>query len=242
MGIVVYNGVSSEEMGIVVEHPPAYNFPQRDYEVTHVPGRNGDVVFDTGSYQNVIREYEIAVGDPEKDFTILANRISEWLHSAKGYARLEDTYEREYYRKAMFMDEGQIENLLSHMGRITVAFNCKPQRFLKSGDVTLYFDKAGILVNPTRFPAKPLLKVYGTGAGVLGITTSTGKYYPIQFSEIDEYTVVDCDLMDAYKETTNKNNTITTPQGFPLLDKELNEISWEGDITKVEVQARWWTL
>jgi len=244
MGLVVYNGVSSEEMGIVVEHPPKYSFPQRDYEVTHVPGRNGDVIFDTGSYQNVTREYEIAIGDESKDFTPQANLISEWLHSSRGYARLEDSYEPEYYRLAMFQDAGDIENLLQHAGRITVAFNCKPQRFLKAGDVTITFNNSGsMLINPTKFPSRPIIKVYGSGSGEIGILNNTiGKTYMVQFSEIDEYTVVDSDIMDAYKGTANKNSTITLSSGFPVLDKELNTISWSGDITKVEVITKWWTL
>lgn len=244
MGIVVYNGVSSEEMGIVVEHPPKYSFPQRDFEVTHVPGRNGDVVFDTGSYQNVTREYEIAIGDENKDFTPQANLISEWLHSSRGYARLEDTYEPEYYRLAMFKDEGTIENLLQHMGRITVAFNCKPQRFLKSGDVTIELNKSGsLLVNPTKFPSRPIIKVFGSGSGVFAIHNKvTGKNYTVTISNIDQYVTINSDLMDAYKDTLNKNSTITLSSGFPILDQDVNELTWSGGITKVEVQAKWWTL
>lgn len=244
MGIVVYNGVSSEEMGIVVEHPPKYSFPQRDFEVTHVPGRNGDVVFDTGSYQNVPREYEIAIGDENKDFTPQANLISEWLHSSRGYARLEDTYEPEYYRLAMYQEEGEIENLLQHMGRITVKFNCKPQRFLKSGDVTIAFNQNNsLLVNPTKFPSRPIIKVFGSGSGVLNVNNvATGKHYKVDISAINEFVVIDSDIMDAYKGTENKNSTISLSSGFPMLDKDLNRISWSGGITRVEVQAKWWTL
>ena len=41
MGVIIYNGVSSEEFAIQVEHPPGYETPEKDYEVTHIPGRNG---------------------------------------------------------------------------------------------------------------------------------------------------------------------------------------------------------
>ena len=151
MGVVLFNGVSSADYGIQVEHPPEYQTPARDYEVIHIPGRNGDLVIDSGSYQNVSRSYQIAIGDLEKDFTSMANAIAEWLNSASGYARLEDSYEPEYYRMAMFQDEITVENILQHAGRTTINFNCKPQRFLKSGETSLLISAPTTLYNPTGF-------------------------------------------------------------------------------------------
>lgn len=148
MGIVIFNGRSSEDYGIQVEHPPGYQTPARDYETVHVPGRNGDILIDNGSYQNVSREYEIAVGKEDGDFAEMANRIAEWLYSAPGYARLEDSYEPGYYRMAACQEGITVENLEQHAGRTKAVFNCKPQRFLKSGDeaVEVYPRVHGLVV------------------------------------------------------------------------------------------------
>lgn len=253
MGIVVYNGVSSEDLDIVVEHPPKYHFPQRDYDVIHVPGRNGDVVFDKGSYQNVIRQYELAIGDYTHDYTYLVNRISEWLHSGSGYARLEDSYEPEYFRQAMFMNEGEIENLYAHAGRITVEFNCKPQRFLKSGEVIHEITASDtVLVNPTNFESRPKLIVYGTGPGDLWFTKTDSKtgeqkeHSTLSINEINSSIIIDSELMDAYSivddegTTVNRNNDIMGK--FPYIFTGINTINFNGGITKVEVIPRWWTL
>lgn len=139
MGIVIFDGRSSKNYGIQVEHPPGYQTPARDYEMVHIPGRNGDLLIDNGSYQNVSREYEIAVGSEDGDFTEMANRIAEWLHSAPGYARLEDSYEPGYYRMAACSEGITVENLEQHAGRAKAVFNCKPQRFLKSGEEAVGF-------------------------------------------------------------------------------------------------------
>lgn len=167
MGIVIYNGVSSTEFAIQVEHPPIYEIPEKDYEVTHVPGRNGDIYVDKGSYQNASRSYDLAIGSEQRDFAEMANCISEWLNSASGYARLEDSYEPEYYRLAAYKSGGTITNILEHAGRITVSFDCKPQRFLKSGENPLIIRqaKSGLIRNPTGFTSLPVIKVYGTGKG-----------------------------------------------------------------------------
>ena len=61
MGVIIYNGISSEEFAIQVEHPPGYETPEKDYEVTHIPGRNGDIYVDKGSYKNASRSYDICL-------------------------------------------------------------------------------------------------------------------------------------------------------------------------------------
>ena len=62
MGVITFNGIASDKLDIQVEHPPGYETPKKDYEIVHVPGRNGDVYIDKGSYQNVSRTYDIAMG------------------------------------------------------------------------------------------------------------------------------------------------------------------------------------
>lgn len=237
MGIVIFNGISSLDYGIQVEHPPEYQAPARDYEVIHVPGRNGDLVIDNGSYQNVNRSYQIAIGDKKKDYTSMANAISEWLHSTSGYARLEDSYEPEYYRMAMYQDEISIENLMQHAGRLTVDFNCKPQRFLKSGEDIVKIDKQITLYNPTGFESLPRITIYGNGKGVLNI-----GQYTIIISNIDGWVVLDSDIQDAYKGTVNRNADIILSKNFPKFVPGENSISWTGGIRYLEVIPRWWTL
>lgn len=119
--------------------------------MTHIPGRNGDVYIDKGSYQNTTRSYDIAVGDSDRSFISMANMVSEWLHSASGYSRLEDSYEPEYYRMAVYKEENNIQNILDHAGRTTIQFDCKPQRFLKLGDIEIYVTTEIVLRNPTGF-------------------------------------------------------------------------------------------
>ena len=51
MGVIVFNGIPSTEYQIHVEKPPVYAMPERDYSVVHIPGRNGDIVVDSGSYR-----------------------------------------------------------------------------------------------------------------------------------------------------------------------------------------------
>lgn len=237
MGIVIYNGVSSKDLGIEVEHPPNYEMPERDYDIYHIPGRNGDFIVDTGAYRNVERAYEIAIGDQNVLFPELAKKISLWLHSGSGYHRLEDSYESDYYRMASYHESGNVTNILFHGGRVTIHFDCKPQRYLKSGDRRRKFTKAGKLNNPTEFSALPIITVKGTGAGTLVVGP-----YTVALTDVLTETVINSELQDVYKGTENRNPYTTLSNGFPRLQPGDNNISFSGGITSVEVVPKWWTL
>lgn len=237
MGLIIFNGISSVDIGAEIEIIPSYETPERDYDTYHIPGRNGDLYIDTGSFKNVSRSYYISVAAYTKSFVEIANSISEWLHSTSGYARLEDSYEPEYYRLATFKDGLDIANLLNEAARTTISFDCKPQRFLKSGDRPIKFTKTDTLRNPTKRTALPIITVKGSGSGVLRIGS-----YTVTINDIGNGLTINSDIQDAYYGTLNRNSVIVLSNGFPKLKPGLNEVSFSGGITEIEVMPRWWTL
>lgn len=237
MGVVIFNGTSSVDLGAEVEIIPGYETPEKDYDIYHVPGRNGDVYIDNGSYKNTSRMYYISIPAYSKNFVSIANSISEWLHPVSGYARLEDSYEPDYYRLAVCKNGLEISNLLNEAARIAISFDCKPQRFLKSGDRSIIFTKSGELRNPTNFKALPIITVKGSGNGILRVGAHT-----ITISNIDTELTINSEVQDAYYGTSNRNSVITLSNGFPKLMPGLNEISFSGGITSLEVMPKWWTL
>ena len=241
MGVIIFNGIPSTNYGIHVETPPVYATPERDYEVVHILGRNGDLVIDNGSYKNVTRKYSISVGEIDGNFTTLAAGVSEWLHSASGYARLEDSYEPDYFRLAYYVADAEMENLFHQAGKMSIEFNCKPARFLKAGERAVPFTTAGSISNPTFQKSFPKLTVVVSGSGTLTIGDQT-----ITISGLTNSTrmVIDSELQDIYEEgsLTNLNSKVSFSDGFPLLSPGVNTITFTGSITSVEVIPRWWIL
>lgn len=238
MGIVVFNGISSADFHIQVEHPPGYEFPEKDTNITHVPGRNGDVITDLGSYKNVNRSYQFAIGSYKEDYTRMANMISEWLHSGSGYCKLMDSYEPEYYRMASYSESGEMTNIYNHAAQITANFNCKPQRFLKAGDEAVTFTESANLFNPTGFTSLPIITVKGTGSGTITIGTTV-----VSISDLTNGIIIDSEIQDAYMNMVNKNNLIKlSGNKFPVLEPGLNAVAFTGGVTSVEVVPKWWTL
>ena len=116
-----------------------------------------------------------------------------------------------------------------------MTFDCDARRFLKNGDNIITLTANGSIFNPTYFDAKPLIRAYGTGSFTINDITVT-------ITSANVYTDVDCEIMDAYKGTTNCNSNIsTTNNEFPALRPGANNITLSG-ITKLEITPRWWTI
>ena len=107
-----------------------------------------------------------------------------------------------------------------------------------TGDITVeYGDDPMAAINPTLFPSKPLIRVYGYGTLTVGsdrITiANTGK----------AYTDIDSEIMDCFYGTTNVNNKVTFQSNdFPELRPGVTGIAYSGNITKVEITPRWYRV
>lgn len=234
--MISWAGTNSDSLGVIVEHYPIRVLPERVQTATEIAGRNGALLTVDGNWQNYEQEYEVYISAEKRGLVRAARAVAEWLTAPVGYQRLEDSYEPDVYRMAFYEGGQDIESILNRFGRATISFNCKPQRFLKSGEATKTFTAAGSLTNITKFDALPMITVYGSGAGTVTVGGIT-----VTLSAIDEYTVLDCELMDAYKGTTNKNPTVTATE-FPKLSPGANTISFSGGVTSLEIVPRWWTI
>ena len=204
MSYFTFNGKTSAEMGLVIEHAPEYGIPERVVDMISVRGRNGDVAIDTGAYANVQQVYHVYFdgrGDTTS-FQKAARDIASWLMGSKGYMRLEDTYDPDVYRMAIINQAETMNNFMDKLGRFDVVFNCKPQRFLKSGEAEIDILNQG---TPTAYeynnqymPSKPLFILTGNGT-ICQYYSAAG--YPVQGFTVSNNSgktmYVDCETMDA---------------------------------------------
>lgn len=237
MGVIIYNGKRTDDYGIEVEAYPDYVMAEKDFESIHIPGKNGDLILETGSYKNVERTYVVSIAKLQTSFEDMAGKLSEWLNSGTNYCRLEDDYEPDYFRMAFHHASTDVINVFGKLGKASIPFTCKPQRFFKTGEIAKQFLVPGTIVNPSVQPSLPLIVVYGNGSGTVRIDD-----YTITISNIATSITIDSELQDAYNGTINRNNDISVDPDFPKLMPGSNSVSFVGGITKVEVIPRWWTL
>lgn len=234
--MISWAGKTSDTLGVVVEHYPIRVVPERALTETEIAGRNGALIQYDGNWSNYVQEYEVYISAEKTGLVRAARAVAEWLSAPVGYQRLEDSYEPDVYRMAYYEGGQDIESILNRFGRATISFNCKPQRFLKSGEAPKTFTEAGTLTNITRMDALPVITVYGTGSGSVTVNDTT-----VEISEIENYVVLDCELMDAYKGNENRNPYVSAAD-FPVLVSGINNISFSGGITSLDIVPHWWTI
>ena len=141
-----------------------YNAPARAVEMVNIPDRNGAFALDQGYFENVELVYEASiVASSETEFAQSVSELRNWLCSKKGYCRLEDDYYPNEYRMAVYKSGLEIEPKDADSGKFDIVFDCKPQRYLKSGETPISVTSGNTITNPTRFDAQPKLDVYGYG-------------------------------------------------------------------------------
>lgn len=230
----VFNGINCSDFGVYISGQGTYNSPTRAYESISVPGRNGDILASEKRFENVDLEYPAFISE---DFDRNITGFREAMLASEGYCRLEDTYHPEEYRLAYFRGD-IVPNVRTRndAGEFTILFNCKPQRFLKLGEVEQEISSGGSIINPTLFNAKPLIKV--TGYGQLTINSDT-----ITIANTYTYVYIDSEIMDCYYGTTNANGAVTfTSNDFPELIPGENDITFDNTITGLEITPRWWRV
>ena len=236
-GTVFFNGRNAQDLGIIVEELPSYYYAERAFNHKQVNGKNGDVILDTGRYENVKKVYKVACYDPSRNFYESAVALSTFLHSAGSeYIRLEDSYEPTSYRMAIYEETNEIENLLGKAGRCEITFNCMPQRFLLSGDEEITIPSSGYSIyNPTAFDAKPMIRIQGTGT-----VTINGRF--VQVTDNDNDMLVDCENQNAKDLSGADMNYFIYCDEFPILKPGFNTISYTETIDAVKITPRWWIL
>ena len=159
-----FDNVSSRTYGVYITGEAVYNAPKRDVEMITIPGRSGSFALDNGRFENIEVSYPAGIyADTEADFRQAISDFRNFLCSRKGYVRLQDEYNPDEYRMAVYKSGLDVDPALLRAGEFTITFDCKPQRWLVSGEAAVEVDSGDTLTNPTLFESSPLLEVEGYG-------------------------------------------------------------------------------
>lgn len=159
-----FNNVKSKDFDCIADGKNVFNAPARVYEMIEIPGRNGAYALNMGQYENIEVEYEC--GNAEASYADFIDKIDDFrnaLCSVVGYHRLEDTFHPDEYRMAILKSFEVSPIEFAPASRFNVVFDCKPQRWLKSGETAVSVESGDVLTNPTAFASSPLIMVDGYG-------------------------------------------------------------------------------
>lgn len=162
---LIFGSINSADYGIYITGEAVYNAPERAVEMVKVPGRNGAIALDQGRWENVEVSYPAGCfGDNQSDFATRISNFRNAIVSQLGYQRLTDTYNPSEYRLGVYADGLDVKpTSMNRAGEFAITFDCKPQRFLTSGETETTVGSGDTLTNPTQYESSPLLKVEGYG-------------------------------------------------------------------------------
>ena len=234
-GLFIFNGEASDDFGIVIAKAPNFEKAIRKSSAVDIPGCNGSVIYQENAWKNVTRSYKVWVAtDRAINIPDVINSFTSWLNSVTGYQRLEDSFEPEIFRLAYYNGGTDVTNNLMQYGEATISFTCRPERFYKSGEIETELDN-GTIYNPTRFEAKPLIHIEGSGSITLTIGSKT------MVMTVVDYINIDCERMNAYRlPAENLNNAIAG--SFPILAPGENVVSISGTVSSATIVPRFFTI
>lgn len=231
----IFDRVPSTDFELFINGNRTFDAPAADIETITVPGKSGDLLRFNNRYENATVSYEAWIMD---DMNTNLRALRSFLLSRTSYCRLEDTYHPDEYRMACY--SGGLSANVTHensLGSFTLNFTCKPQRFLKSGETKIVGTDTVSVYNPSYFPAKPLIRIYGNGTLTIGNAQITVK------NNADDYVDIDCELMDAYTGIRNRNADIeTNVTGYITMAPGAGTVSKTSGISKFEITPRWYYL
>lgn len=249
------DGVDARHFGIYLQKPIEFSEAVPVVEIQSIPGRNGDLIFDTGNYEN--RTGVATCFCLQKDVEKAISAAGRFLMGKKGYRRLETSDDPDHFWLARVENSPRIMQRMRTLAPFEITFDCKPQRFLKSGEEKMVFEYSKMferikIYNQFGFPSRPLIHAHWSEPGENNIITlkfidfdgSAVQEKSIKASKITETDLyIDCDIHDAYNEAGNQNKKIELYE-FPALAPGLTEfavISFD-TLEYVEITPRWWEL
>lgn len=204
--------------------------PERDVESIEIPGKNGELVIDNGRWKNKdIKYYCFQDKAVKNDLDDLRN----YLLSLKGqYVRIENSEHPDEYRIGRLAESFDPERDINYStSSFVIQMNCKPQRYLLSGEITTEFNASGSIQNLTLFNSQPLIRVYGTGE-----LTINGYVISIKTAG-NEYIDFDCETMNAFEGSQSRNSNVKVTD-YPVLSHGNNIIDLGTGITKIAITPR----
>lgn len=240
-----FDGQNSLNSGIYITGEAVYNAPGRVVDMISVPGRNGDLAIDQGRFENIQVTYPAGCfANISADFADKISAFRNILASRYAYKRLTDTYHPDEFRLGLYKAGLEVETVAYNTaGEFGIEFECKPQRWLVSGETAQTFTNSGSITNPTLFPSSPLLVVTGSGTLTLGsqvLTIASG-------SSSSQVIYIDCESQEAWEIVgsgkISRNDYIQNAgESFPVLSSGNNVVTLGSGISQVVITPRWWRI
>ncbi|MDM0980793.1 distal tail protein Dit [Clostridium perfringens] len=216
-----------QDIGVsIVRRSPAI-LANKNINVINRVGADGDLYEDLGGRKDIIIPVEcnFVADNPKTIF----RRVKHWLNNIEDN-KLIFTDDPGWFYKVVNVEISPMEVKLKRKGEFTINFTCRGWHYSLEGEEFLEIENNTMLYNEYDL-AKPL--IYVEGNGEITITINNNKFKVM----VKDYLYIDSELEIAYREKTDCLNI--DDGDYPTLTYGENNISFTGNVSKIEIKPRW---
>lgn len=243
------DGVSNKDVGVRIASPLRLGAAVPRITTQSVPGRNGDLHTFDGSYKNRKGTFSAYVYE-DNEVKAAFGGVHKWLYGNAGYRRVETDDDRDHYLLARVKSGADIDARIRKIAPFAVELDCKPQRFLISGDEGIIVDSEVVIYNPTGYAALPKIEVYlrdlnmfpnTAGDGVVKVGDAVINITGMKYGTGNSF-IYDAETENAAAKNGTSRNSHVSVVGDVILPEGETKITVSGDITHIKIIPRWWEL
>ena len=219
----IFKGINSNMLDLYMERCPEKVSPKRRDENIEISGRHGTLTSTDGTYNTYIRQAEFTLLNPAQIDNICAH------FKGSGWLTFDDEPTRKY--RARVSNQIELSHIIKNFKRFIIEFDVQPFGY----DIEPYIVTKTTpfsLTNIGTFESEPIVTVHGTGNITLYINNQS-----IILKNITDNITINSEMKNVYSGTTLLNNKMSGE--FPVLELGENNISWVGNVSKLEIQPNW---
>lgn len=227
LDLVFNNKFLKKDLGVsIIKRSPSFCASKNINIINRIAG-DGDLYEDLGGRKDIIIPVECNfVADNPKE---IFRRVKHWLNNIED-DKLIFTDDDRWFYKVVNIEIGTMDVKFKRKGEFTINFTCRGWQYSLDGDQFITINNNTMLYNQ-HDKSKPL--IYLEGNGEITITINNNKFKIL----VKDYLYIDSELEIAYREKTDCLNI--DDGDYPVLTYGENNISFTGNVSKIEIKPRW---
>lgn len=197
---VIFNNTIDKDLGIKCVKRPNIPSPTRQYIEREIPGRDGKLYEDLGTYDDI--EIDIQYNFVSNDWNETFRGVKSWINNIKD-RKLIFTDDANYFYIVKKANIESSERVIKRIGRFTIKFICKPFMFLEEGLNPVTVNNSLTIYNYGCI-SQPEYKITGNGNCTLTVNGET------MVANIGGNLTINTELMLAYRQDGTMQNTAVT--------------------------------
>lgn len=243
-GHFIVNGVNSwteDGLKVLIQNRPEIQTPRRKRDFKSPLGYSGDLVFDEDAYEPTYMSLELLIEGSSEEEVIDNRDMLYYLFNSAGTIPFIPYFDPGKQYNVICTEPPEFTSKWWMEGNQTAKMELKIQPY----KYYLGYDDIEILShrnvkNPFFVSSQPIIKIEGSGDIKLVINS---KEFNIK--NVEGHIYINSQIFSSYRQKgsiiTNDNSKILFKE-YPILTYGDNNISWEGNVSKIILSPRWRSL